>query len=102
GVQCGPSWAKLGIPMSPTTAICFGDVRVPGENVLGESGRGFKVAMEVLNSGRLGLASGAVGGCKRLIKMAVERVQERKAFGRPIGEGGLIKDKVATLMPEPY
>jgi len=56
----------------------------------------------VLNSGRLGLASGCVGGCKRLIKMASQRVQERKAFGRPIGEFGLIKDKIATMMAETF
>ena len=70
--------------------------------MLGEVGRGFKVAMEVLNSGRLGLAAGCVGACKRLIKMAVERVQERKAFGRPIGEFGLIKDKIAAMMADTF
>jgi acyl-CoA dehydrogenase family protein 9 len=102
GVKSGPPEHKLGIRGSSTTAIYFDDVRVPPENVLGEVGRGFKVAMEVLNSGRLGIASGAVGGCKRLIKMATERVQERKAFGRPIGEFGLIKDKIATMMAETY
>ena len=58
--------------------------------------------MEVLNSGRLGLASGCVGLCKRVIKMAVERCQERRAFGRPIGEFGLIKDKIATMMAETW
>ena len=58
--------------------------------------------MEVLNSGRLGLASGCVGLCKRVIKMAVERCQERRAFGRPIGEFGLIKDKIATMMADTW
>ena len=95
GVKNGPHEHKLGIRGSSTTEVFFDDVHVPAENVLGEVGRGFKVAMEVLNSGRLGLAAGCVGMCKRLIKMAVERVQERKAFGRPIGEFGLIKDKIA-------
>src|SRR5262249_34981297 len=64
--------------------------------------RGFKVAMEVLNSGRLGLASGCVGLASRLIKMAIERVQERRAFGRNIGEFGLIKDKIAGMLAETY
>jgi acyl-CoA dehydrogenase family member 9 len=100
GVKSGPNEHKLGIRGSSTTEVSFEDVRVPKENVLGEVGRGFKVAMEVLNSGRLGLASGCVGSCKRLIKMAVERCHERKAFGRPIGEFGLIKDKVATMIAE--
>jgi acyl-CoA dehydrogenase family protein 9 len=58
--------------------------------------------MEVLNSGRLGLASGCVGMSKRLIRLAVERCSERKAFGRPIGEFGLIKDKIAQMMSETY
>jgi acyl-CoA dehydrogenase family protein 9 len=102
GVKNGPNEHKLGIRGTSTTEIFFEDVHVPADNVLGENGRGFKVAMEVLNSGRIGLASGCVGGCKRLIKMAVERVHERKAFGRPIGEFGLIKDKIATMMADTY
>jgi acyl-CoA dehydrogenase family protein 9 len=102
GVKNGPNEHKLGIRGSSTTEIFFEDCKVPADNVLGESGRGFKVAMEVLNSGRLGLASGCVGMARRLLKLAVERVQERKAFGRPIGEFGLIKDKIATMMADTY
>ncbi|HEY2516351.1 MAG TPA: acyl-CoA dehydrogenase family protein [Polyangiaceae bacterium] len=102
GIESGPSEKKLGIRGSSTTAIHLDNVTVPAENVLGEMGRGFMVAMETLNSGRLGLASGSVGGSRRLIRMAVERVQERKAFGRPIGEFGLIKDKIASMMASTY
>jgi acyl-CoA dehydrogenase family protein 9 len=102
GVKNGPPEHKLGIRGSSTTEVFFEDVRVPKTNILGEVGRGFKVAMEVLNSGRLGLAAGSVGGCRRLIQMAVDRVQERKAFGRPIGEFGLIKDKIAVMMADTY
>jgi acyl-CoA dehydrogenase family protein 9 len=102
GVKNGPNEHKLGIRGSSTTEVSFEDVRVPAENVLGEAGRGFKVAMEVLNSGRLGLASGCVGLSKHLIKMATERVQERRAFGRPIGEFGLIKDKIARMLADTY
>jgi acyl-CoA dehydrogenase family protein 9 len=102
GVKNGPPEHKLGIRGSSTTEVFFEDVRVPTKNILGEVGRGFKVAMEVLNSGRLGLAAGSVGGAKRLIKMAVDRVQERKAFGRPIGEFGLIKDKIAVMMADTF
>src|SRR6185436_19700421 len=57
-----------------------------------------KVAMEVLNSGRLGLASGCIGQSSVLLKMAIERVTERRAFGRNIGEFGLIKDKIASML----
>jgi acyl-CoA dehydrogenase family protein 9 len=102
GVKSGPNEKKLGIRGSSTTGIFFDDVHVPAANVIGEVGRGFGVAMEVLNSGRLSLASGCVGGSKRLIRMAVERAQERKAFGRAIGEFGLIKDKIASMMARTY
>jgi acyl-CoA dehydrogenase family protein 9 len=102
GVKSGPNEHKLGLRGSSTTEIFLEDVRVPVANVLGEVGRGFKVAMEVLNNGRLGLASGCVGLATRVIKMAIERVQERRAFGRNIGEFGLIKDKIAMMLAETY
>jgi acyl-CoA dehydrogenase family protein 9 len=102
GVKNGPNEQKLGIRGSSTTEVFFENVLVPASNVLGEPGRGFKVAMEVLNSGRMGLASGCVGMCKRVIKMAVERCGERRAFGRPIGEFGLIKDKIAAMMADTW
>lgn len=102
GVKNGPSEKKMGIRGSSTTELFFEDVKVPAANVIGEVGRGFKVAMEVLNNGRLGLASGAVGNCKHLIHLAVQRSQERKAFGRTIGEFGMIKDKIARMMCETY
>jgi acyl-CoA dehydrogenase family protein 9 len=102
GVRTGHNEHKLGIRGSSTTEVFFEDVKVPEGSILGDKGRGFKVAMEVLNSGRLGLASGCVGLSKRLLKMAVERCSERRAFGRPIGEFGLIKDKIAMMMAEVY
>jgi acyl-CoA dehydrogenase family protein 9 len=102
GVRSGANANKLGIRGSSTTEVFFESVKVPASSVLGEPGRGFKVAMEVLNSGRMGLASGALGMCKRVIKMAVERCNDRRAFNRPIGEFGLIKDKVASMMAETW
>jgi acyl-CoA dehydrogenase family protein 9 len=102
GVKNGPNEHKLGIRGSSTTEVFFENVHVPASNVLGEPGRGFKVAMQVLNSGRMGLASGCIGMCKRVIKLAVERCGERRAFGRPIGEFGLIKDKIATMMADTW
>jgi acyl-CoA dehydrogenase family protein 9 len=102
GVQHGPPQDKLGIRGTSTTEIIFEDVRIPAANVLGEPGRGFKVAMQVLDSGRLALASGCLGLSKRLLRMAVERCKERRAFGRPIGEFGLIKDKIATMMADTW
>ncbi|MCC6554941.1 MAG: acyl-CoA dehydrogenase family protein [Polyangiaceae bacterium] len=102
GVKSGPEEHKLGIRGSSTTELFFEDVKVPRENVLGEVGKGFKVAMEILNNGRLGLAAGCVGSSSALIKLALERVQERRAFGRNIGEFGLIKDKIATMLAQTY
>ncbi len=102
GVRSGPPARKLGIRGSSTTEVFFDNVSVPAGNMLGEPGRGFKVAMQVLDSARLDLASGCIGLCKRVIKMAVERCGQRRAFGRPIGEFGLIKDKVAMMMAETW
>ncbi|MDI1447326.1 acyl-CoA dehydrogenase family protein [Polyangium sp. 6x1] len=102
GVTNGPNEEKLGIRGSSTTEIFLENVRVPRENVVGDVGKGFKVAMEVLNSGRLGLASGCVGVCKTLLRLAIARVEERRAFGRNIGEFGLIKDKIARMLAETY
>jgi acyl-CoA dehydrogenase family member 9 len=102
GVKSGPPKAKLGIRGSSTTEVDFDGVRVPANNVLGEPGRGFKVAMQVLDSGRLALASGCIGLSKRVLRMAVDRCKERRAFGRPIGEFGLIKDKIAMMMADTW
>ncbi|MBK8253376.1 MAG: acyl-CoA dehydrogenase family protein [Polyangiaceae bacterium] len=102
GVTSGPSEHKLGIRGTSTTEIFFEDVVVPRENVIGEVGKGFKVAMEVLNNGRLGLAAGCVGLSQTLVKMAIERVQERRAFGRSIGDYGMIKDKIAGMLASLY
>ncbi|MDI1481799.1 acyl-CoA dehydrogenase family protein [Polyangium sp. y55x31] len=102
GVTSGPNEHKLGIRGSSTTEIFLENVRVPRENVVGDVGKGFKVAMEVLNSGRLGLASGCVGVCKTLLRLAIARVEERRAFGRNIGDFGLIKDKIARMLAETY
>lgn len=102
GVTSGPNEHKLGIRGSSTTEIFFEDVKVPRENVIGEVGKGFKVAMEVLNNGRLGLAVGCVGLGSSLLKMAIDRVQERRAFGRHIGDFGMIKDKIATMLAQIY
>lgn len=102
GVTTGRNEKKLGIRGSSTTEVHLDGVRVPRENVLGEVGRGFKVAMEVLNRGRLSLASGCVGIAKRLVRLSVERAEDRKAFGRPIGQFGLVKDKIARMLAETY
>lgn len=102
GMVRGPNDLKLGLRATSTPWLRFEGARAPAENVLGEAGKGFRVAMEVLNGGRLSLAAGAVGMCRRLIRLSVDRAQGRRAFGRPIGEFGMMKDKIARMMAETF
>ncbi|HVH42158.1 MAG TPA: acyl-CoA dehydrogenase family protein [Labilithrix sp.] len=97
GVTSGASEPTLGMRGASTTNLTFSSVRVPTAHVLGDVGRGFKVAMEVLTSARLALASSCIGASKRLLRLAVERATERKTFGRSIAEFPLVKDKIATM-----
>lgn len=87
----------MGIRASSTTTVAFNDVKVPPENVLGEVGKGFKVAMGILNNGRTGLGGGAVGGMKALLCQAVAQAQNRKQFGKSIAEFGLVREKLAQM-----
>jgi acyl-CoA dehydrogenase family protein 9 len=75
GVSHGPHEDKMGIRASSTTTVNFSEVRVPAENVLDAEGKGFKVAMAILNNGRTGLGGGAVGGMKTLIALATQQAQ---------------------------
>ena len=97
GVEHGPHEDKMGIRASSTTTVSFSDVHVPADNVLGSVGKGFKVAMSILNSGRTGLGGGAVGGIKALIKMASAQAKDRKQFDKPIAEFGLVREKIAQM-----
>jgi alkylation response protein AidB-like acyl-CoA dehydrogenase len=102
GVTTGPHEDKMGLRASSTTTVNFDNVRVPKENVLGEVGKGFKVAMKILNSGRTGLGGGAIGAMKHLIALATKQAKERKQFGQPIAEYGLIKQKLGHMVVECY
>ena len=102
GVTAGPPEHKLGIRASWTNAIHFDNVRVPVENVIGGEGQGFKVAMGVLNHGRMGLGAGSVGGAKKLFEAAVLHANERVQFKKKIGEFGMIKEKIGRMMANIY
>ncbi|MDZ4731827.1 MAG: acyl-CoA dehydrogenase family protein [Xanthomonadales bacterium] len=97
GVNSGKKEDKLGIRASSTTTVSFSDVHVPAENLLGEEGKGFKIAVSILNNGRTGLGGGAVGGMKTCIALATKQALERKQFGQSIAEYGLIKEKIARM-----
>jgi acyl-CoA dehydrogenase family protein 9 len=100
GVSHGKHEDKMGIRASSTTTVSFTDVKVPPENVLDSEGKGFKVAMAILNNGRTGLGGGAVGGMKTLIGLAVQQSQVRKQFGEPISNYQLIREKIAQMTVE--
>jgi acyl-CoA dehydrogenase family protein 9 len=97
GVSAGQKESKLGIRASSTTSVNFTDVRVPAQNLLGEEGKGFKIAMSILNNGRTGLGGGAVGGMKTCIALAAKQALERKQFGQSIAEFGMIKKKISEM-----
>ncbi len=102
GVSTGPHEDKMGLRASNTTTVMLDNVRVPNAYVLGEVGKGFKVAMNVLNSGRTGLGGGCIGAMKRLIELTSKQCKERSQFGKPISEYGLIKQKVGHMVVECY
>jgi acyl-CoA dehydrogenase family member 9 len=97
GVSHGKHEDKMGIRASSTTTVNFANVRVPAENMLDAEGKGFKVAMAILNNGRTGLGGGAVGGMKALIALATQQAQSRKQFDAPIAQFGLVREKIAQM-----
>jgi acyl-CoA dehydrogenase family protein 9 len=97
GVSHGRHEDKMGIRASSTTTVSFADVKIPAGNVLDVEGKGFKVAMAILNNGRTGLGGGAVGAMKTLLTLAANQAQTRRQFGQPIAEFGLIREKVSQM-----
>lgn len=102
GVTHGHKEDKMGIRASATSTISFDNVRVPAENVLGEVGHGFKIAMSILNNGRTGLGGGCVGAMKQVIKHSVKQSKDRKQFKKSICEFELIKEKISQMSVETY
>lgn len=102
GVSFGEKEDKMGIRASETRAVYFDNVKVPASNILGEPGKGFKIAMNVLNTGRLSLGSGSVGGMKTILKLATAQANTRKQFGDYIANFGLIQEKLATMAANIY
>src|SRR5512134_1227038 len=98
GVKPGAEEKKLGIRGSSTTQVVLEDARVPVENVLGEIGKGHKIAFNVLNVGRLKLGACVVGGGKYALAEGVKYANLRKQFGATIGTFGAIREKVADMV----
>ena len=97
GFTVGKKEDKLGIRASSTCELILEDCRVPKENVLGEVGKGYKVAIETLNEGRIGIAAQMVGVARGALENAVHYAQERKQFGKPIAEFQAIQFQLARL-----
>jgi alkylation response protein AidB-like acyl-CoA dehydrogenase len=97
GFHRGKTEPKLGIRASATCEIEFEDYKLPVEDRLGEEGQGFKIAMTVLDAGRIGIASQAVGIARAAYEASVDYVKERKAFGREIGTFQMIQAKLADM-----
>jgi very long chain acyl-CoA dehydrogenase len=97
GVTNGPAEKKMGIKCSNTTEVYFENVKVPVENVLGQTGDGFKVAMNILNSGRFGMIAALTGSMRHLISKATEHATNRVQFGSKISTYGSIQEKIARM-----
>jgi len=97
GFTVGAEEHKMGIHGSSTTPIFFENCEVPKENLLHEIGRGHIVAFNILNAGRFTLGASCLGGAKYVLGLASKYAKERQAFGKPIGEFGLIKEKLAEM-----
>ena len=97
GITMNEPEHKMGIKGSDTRQIFFNDCEVPVENMLSERGNGFKIAVNILNVGRIKLAAAALGGAKRVTKQAINYANERKQFGTSIANFGAIKFKLAEM-----
>jgi alkylation response protein AidB-like acyl-CoA dehydrogenase len=97
GIKPGNEEHKMGIHGSSTTPVFLENCKVPKENLLHEAGRGHIVAFNILNSGRFTLGASAVGGSKYVLATAAKYAKERKAFGKAIGDFGLMREKLAEM-----
>lgn len=97
GITMNEEEHKMGIKGSSTRQIFFNDCKVPVENLLSERENGFKIAVNILNVGRIKLAVAAIGGSKRTISIATNYAKERKQFGTSIANFGAIKHKIAEM-----
>ncbi len=102
GLSVGAEEHKLGIRGSSTCPLVFQDCKIPKENLLGEAGKGHHIAFNVLNSGRFRLGVACVGGARHALAHMVRYAKERRAFGKPIAELGLIQQKISVSAAQLY
>ncbi|MEP5612692.1 MAG: acyl-CoA dehydrogenase family protein [Cyclobacteriaceae bacterium] len=102
GITMNDEEKKLGIKGSSTRQVFFNDLKVPVENLLSERENGFKIAVNVLNVGRIKLGAGCINGCKVIATQCTQYANERKQFGVPISSFGAIKQKLANIATRTY
>ncbi len=102
GITMNPEEHKMGIKGSSTRQVFFNDCPVPVENMLSERENGFKIAVNILNIGRIKLAAAAIGGSKGVLNLAVNYSNERIQFDRPISKYGAIRYKIAEMAAKVY
>ena len=95
GITLNPEEKKMGIKGSSTRQVFFNDCKVPVENLLSDRENGFKIAVNILNIGRIKLAGAALGGAKAVVDQSVNYANERIQFGEPISSFGAIRQKLA-------
>lgn len=100
GFTTGKKENKLGIRSSDTCELIFDDCKIPGENLIGEEGNGFKIAMDTLDGGRIGIAAQALGIAQSALEKSVNYSKEREQFGRPISKYQAIQFKLAQMGTE--
>lgn len=100
GVSFGALERKLGIRASPTSSVIFEDVVIPKDQLLGAEGQGFKIAMQTLDAGRIGIAGQALGIAQAGMECAIEYAGQRQAFGQPISKMQTIQNKLADMSVE--
>src|SRR5207248_5654788 len=100
GFAVGKKEDKLGIRASSTCELLLEDCRVPRANVLGEVGKGYKVAMDTLNEGRIGIGAQMIGLSQGALDHTIAYVKERKQFGKPIAEFQAVQHQIARAAIE--
>jgi alkylation response protein AidB-like acyl-CoA dehydrogenase len=102
GITMNPEEHKMGIKGSSTRQVFFNDCHVPVENMLSERENGFKIAVNILNIGRIKLSAAAIGGSREVLNLAVNYSNERVQFDRPISKYGAIRFKIAEMAAKIY
>ena len=102
GLSTGPRFETLGLKANRLQRVRFDNVRVPAENLLGEPGDGFRIAMNTLNNGRMSMGTSIAGGMKRFLDLTLEHATTREQFGRQLIDFELVEEKAAWMTGQIY